>query len=63
MTAASDKARQAVQVYTKGTVAWFSDKQEGWVSATCVSTSINDDNVRLVFQDDNDDSKVGLIRT
>lgn len=58
MATALDKARQAVQVYTKGTVAWFSDKQEGWVSATCISTSIHEDKVRLVFQDDHDDTKV-----
>jgi myosin-5 len=48
-------ARQAVEVYTQGTKAWFEDDREAWVSTTCVSSSITDTNVRIVFQSDNDD--------
>ncbi|KAI8394115.1 P-loop containing nucleoside triphosphate hydrolase protein [Radiomyces spectabilis] len=47
-------ARQAVEVYTKGIKAWFTDEKEAWVSATCVSSDITDDKVRLVFEDDGD---------
>lgn len=47
-------ARQAVEVYTKGTKAWFPDKVEAWVSTTCVSSTIDDNKVRLVFEGDND---------
>lgn len=46
--------QQAIEVYTQGTKAWFEDDREAWVSTTCVSNSINDGKVRLVFQSDND---------
>lgn len=50
----TESARQAVEVYTKGTRAWFPDDAEAWVSATCISNSITDDGkVRIVFEDDN----------
>ncbi|KAI9312624.1 P-loop containing nucleoside triphosphate hydrolase protein [Dichotomocladium elegans] len=53
-----DKSRHAVNVYTKGTVAWFEDKQEAWVSATCRSNTITEDGkVKLIFEDDIDNSK------
>ncbi|KAI9033904.1 P-loop containing nucleoside triphosphate hydrolase protein [Phycomyces nitens] len=51
---ASPTASQAVQVYTKGTKAWFTDEKEAWVSATCISASTSGDKVRLVFEDDTD---------
>lgn len=44
--------KQAVEVYSKGTKAWFPDKEEGWVSTTCVSNKTTDDNITLAFEDD-----------
>ena len=46
---------QAVEVYTQGTKAWFSDDREAWVSTTCISNTIQGDNIRIVFQSDNDE--------
>lgn len=51
-------ATQYLEVYTKGTKAWFPDKEEGWVSASCLSKKIENDKVTLLFEDDNDSSKV-----
>lgn len=46
--------RQAVEVYTQGTKAWFEDDKEAWISTTCVSNTITDDSqIRIVFQCDN----------
>ncbi|KAG0172475.1 Myosin type-2 heavy chain 1 [Apophysomyces sp. BC1034] len=47
-------ARQAAEVYTKGTKAWFADELEAWVSTTCISNNTTGDKVRLVFEGDND---------
>ncbi|KAI9317670.1 P-loop containing nucleoside triphosphate hydrolase protein [Dichotomocladium elegans] len=47
-------ARQAVEVYTRGTKAWFEDKVEAWVSATCISNTISGDRVAMVFEGDSD---------
>ena len=54
---ATEKARQAAQVYTKGTQAWLPVNTDAcWISVSCVSNTITDDgNVRLVFEDDNED--------
>jgi myosin-5 len=51
-------AIQAVEVYTKGIKAWFPDKKEGWVSASCISNNTENDKVTIVFEDDNDKEKV-----
>lgn len=48
-------AKQAVEVYTNGTKAWFPDKEEGWVSASCVSNNVTNDKVVLKFEGDNDE--------
>jgi myosin-5 len=48
-------AKQVVEVYTKGTKAWFSDKEEGWVSTTCISNKTIDDKVTLTFEEDNNE--------
>ncbi|ORX47762.1 hypothetical protein DM01DRAFT_1410135 [Hesseltinella vesiculosa] len=45
-----------VEVYTKGTKAWFTDEVEAWVSATCISNN-SSDKVKLIFQSDADDQK------
>ncbi|KAI9492810.1 P-loop containing nucleoside triphosphate hydrolase protein [Zychaea mexicana] len=45
---------QSVEVYTKGTKAWFTDKTEGWISTTCISNSISGNKVAITFQGDND---------
>lgn len=53
--AASDfDASQAVQVYSKGTKAWFPDKEEGWISASCTTNTVENDKVTIAFQDDTD---------
>ncbi|KAI9309380.1 P-loop containing nucleoside triphosphate hydrolase protein [Cunninghamella echinulata] len=44
----------AVDVFTKGTKAWFTDDKEAWVSATCVSNESSGDTVKLVFEGDAD---------
>ncbi|CEP17067.1 hypothetical protein [Parasitella parasitica] len=46
--------KQAIQIYTKGIKAWFPDKEEGWVSASCVSKQVDNDTVTITFEDDND---------
>lgn len=51
-------ATQALEVYTKGTKAWFPDKEEGWISASCLSNKIENDKVTLMFEDDSDSLKV-----
>lgn len=51
-------AEQSVEVYTKGTKAWFPDKEEGWVSASCISNTTENNKVTIVFEDDNDKEKV-----
>ncbi|KAG1047830.1 hypothetical protein G6F43_009746 [Rhizopus delemar] len=50
--------RQAVEVYTQGTKAWFEDDKEAWISTTCISnTFIDDSKVKIVFQGDNDEKE------
>ncbi|KAI7905951.1 P-loop containing nucleoside triphosphate hydrolase protein [Cokeromyces recurvatus] len=46
-------ASQAIEVYTKGTKAWFPDKEEGWISASCISNKTEGDKVIIIFEDDN----------
>jgi myosin heavy subunit len=46
-------AEHAVEVYTKGIKAWFPDKEEGWVSTTCISNKTIDDTVTITFEEDN----------
>ncbi|KAI8376428.1 P-loop containing nucleoside triphosphate hydrolase protein [Radiomyces spectabilis] len=48
---------QQLEVYTKGTEAWFPDDQEGWVSAAVVSNNVDDTHVKIVFQNEQDGSK------
>lgn len=49
---------KVLEVYTKGTRAWFEDDQEAWVSASLVTKEITDTNVKLVFQNDEDEERV-----
>lgn len=56
--ALSPHVMQALEVYTKGTKAWFEDDKEAWVSASVKSKEMTDTNVRIVFQDDEDESRV-----
>ncbi|KAI9319339.1 P-loop containing nucleoside triphosphate hydrolase protein [Dichotomocladium elegans] len=48
---------QALEIYTTGTKAWFTDEEEGWVSASVVSLEANDTNVKIVFRNDADESR------
>lgn len=52
--AAASSALQSVEVYTKGTKAWFEDKLEAWISATCISNTNDGNKVTIVFEGDND---------
>ncbi|RCI02900.1 Myosin type-2 heavy chain 1 [Rhizopus stolonifer] len=47
-----------IQVYSKGVQAWFIDKEEGWVSATCVSNTTQEDKVVLKFIDETEKEHV-----
>lgn len=57
----SSGVAQAVQVYTKGTKAWFTDEDEAWVSASVLSKEESETGVKITFQDDNDDGRVNFI--
>lgn len=54
MASETNTAPPAVEVYTKGTKAWFEDKREAWISATCISNTVSDGKVVIVFEGDND---------
>ncbi|GAA5796115.1 hypothetical protein HPULCUR_001484 [Helicostylum pulchrum] len=54
---------QAIQVYTKGTKAWFPDKEEGWVSASCISNKTEADKVIITFEDENDNTKLHVFES
>ncbi|KAI8644567.1 P-loop containing nucleoside triphosphate hydrolase protein [Parasitella parasitica] len=49
--------RQAIQAYTKGTKAWFPDKEEGWISASCIANHVENDTITITFEDDSDGKK------
>lgn len=56
----SSGVSQALQVYTKGTKAWFEDEDEAWVSATVISKEETDTGVKILFEDDKDSGRVCL---
>lgn len=56
----SDHVAQALDVYTKGTKAWFEDDQDAWVSASVVSKEVTDTSVKIIFQNDQDETRVSL---
>ncbi|KAG0166747.1 Myosin type-2 heavy chain 1 [Apophysomyces sp. BC1015] len=43
---------QALDVYSKGTKAWFVDEQDAWVSASVVSKDVGPSSVKIVFEND-----------
>ncbi|KAI8097679.1 P-loop containing nucleoside triphosphate hydrolase protein [Halteromyces radiatus] len=43
---------QAIEVYSKGTKAWFEDENEAWVSAEVISKEVTDTDVKIIFQND-----------
>ncbi|KAI9303935.1 P-loop containing nucleoside triphosphate hydrolase protein [Cunninghamella echinulata] len=43
---------QAIEVYGKGTKAWFEDENEAWVSAEVISKEVTDTNVKITFKND-----------
>ncbi|KAI8390959.1 P-loop containing nucleoside triphosphate hydrolase protein [Radiomyces spectabilis] len=57
MASESQQLMQAIDVYNKGTKAWFEDDQHGWVSGTLLSKEVTETSVKMTFQDDDDDSK------
>ncbi|CEP06860.1 hypothetical protein [Parasitella parasitica] len=57
MDSLSSGVAQAVQVYTKGTKAWFEDEDEAWVSASVLTKEESGTGVKIVFQDDNDEKR------
>ncbi|OBZ88922.1 Myosin-2 [Choanephora cucurbitarum] len=46
-----------VEVYTQGIKAWFTDEENGWVSASVISKQQDDKSVTITFQDDMDAEK------
>lgn len=40
---------EALEIYTKGTRAWFKDEEEGYVTAILVTKSIDDKTVKMTF--------------
>lgn len=57
----SSGVAQAVQVYTKGTKAWFEDEDEAWVSASVISKEETATGVKITFQDDKDEGRVSFV--
>ncbi|KAJ3289168.1 Myosin type-2 heavy chain 1 [Borealophlyctis nickersoniae] len=47
---AQTSAAKALEVYTKGTEAWFPDEQEGWIMGKLSSKTVEGDKVKLVFR-------------
>jgi myosin-5 len=41
---------KALELYSKGTRAWFRDDSEGWVLGILSTQSVNDSHVKLVFE-------------
>ncbi|CAO3620047.1 unnamed protein product [Mucor hiemalis] len=41
-----------IEVYTKDIKAWFTDEEQGWVSASVLSKEQDDKSVKITFQDD-----------
>jgi myosin-5 len=53
---------QALQVYIKGTKAWFIDDEEAWVSASFVSKEETPTRVKMTFVNDADEGRVRKTR-
>ena len=65
METLSQPVQQQVEVYTKGIKAWIRDEvdnEEAWVSATVLSKEVTDTGVKIVFQNDDDESRVSSKR-
>ncbi|KAJ3045218.1 Myosin type-2 heavy chain 1 [Rhizophlyctis rosea] len=45
-------ATKALEVYTKGTEAWFPDETEGWIMGKLTTKSVEGEKVKLVFHID-----------
>ncbi|KAJ3105937.1 Myosin type-2 heavy chain 1 [Phlyctochytrium planicorne] len=45
----ASNSENPLEVYGKGTKAWFADEQEGWVTATMKEKSLVGDTVKMVF--------------
>ncbi|KAG0796237.1 hypothetical protein G6F16_002279 [Rhizopus arrhizus] len=53
----SSGVSQALQVYIKGTKAWFEDPKEAWVSATVISKEESATGVKITFENDKDNGR------
>ncbi|KAI8987940.1 P-loop containing nucleoside triphosphate hydrolase protein [Mycotypha africana] len=53
----SSGVSQAIQVYTKGTKAWFVDEDEAWVSTSVLSVEESGTGIKITFLDDKDESQ------
>ena len=50
----------AENIYTRGTRVWFTDKEQGWISAEVTQVSKGDnESIKLVFVDER--GKVGRV--
>ena len=53
-------ANMAENIYTRGTRVWFTDKEQGWISAEVTQVSKGDnESIKLVFVDER--GKVGRV--
>ncbi|KAF7730180.1 Myosin type-2 heavy chain 1 [Apophysomyces ossiformis] len=59
----SPNSTQLLDVYTKGTQAWFTDEKEGWVSASVLSKTVDATSVKIVFQSDEEPGKEHVFET
>ncbi|KAI7906682.1 P-loop containing nucleoside triphosphate hydrolase protein [Cokeromyces recurvatus] len=53
----SSGVKQAIEVYTKDTKAWFEDEDEAWVSASVISKQETSNGIKIIFQDDKDEER------
>ncbi|KAG2221465.1 hypothetical protein INT45_005006 [Circinella minor] len=53
----STQIKQALDIYTNGIKAWFPDDEAGWVSASLLSKDVTDSHVKIVFNNDIDETR------
>lgn len=56
----SSEVSQAIQVFTKGTKAWFEDEDEAWVSAFVISKEETELGVKITFQNEKEEGRVRI---
>ncbi|KAI7867641.1 P-loop containing nucleoside triphosphate hydrolase protein [Spinellus fusiger] len=59
----SSHVQQAVDVFVKGTRAWFEDERNGWVSASMVTKEVDATKVKITFESDTEEGKVHVFES